>query len=227
MIEGKVAFLITMFNEFNMVQKTVDAIHASYPSSKIFIIQSDDGSKKTILNVDSFQVLENLLPLMERHKVSAYSISRNYSQLFRAAYDQGDDYLFLTALTGDTLLTDPTMASRVLHRMKESKKIIACSQALDQDFHAATSNPEKGLCGGRFQYDGISDFMPQFFMVDGSFANKSRIFSDIEITNAYTSEQCLGDEFMKCIPGGTFKDHALILAQNAYEYSDGIKFNTK
>lgn len=227
MIDGNVAFIITMFNEFGTVQKTVDAIHNSYQSPKIFIVQSDDGSKKTINNVNSFRILENLLPLMERHKIPAHALSRNYSQLFRTVYDSNETYSFIAALTGDTLLTDPTMAYRIYNRMKDIKKILACSQAISQDFHAATSNPGEGICGGRYQYDGISDFMPQFFMVDGTFANKCRIFSDIEITNSYTTEQCLGDEFMKCIPSGAFKDHALIISQNAHEYSDGVKFNVR
>ena len=76
------------------------------------------------------------------------------------------------------------------------------------------------------QYDGISDFMPQFFMVRGVAATFTRMFSDTKITNEYTSEQCLGDEFMKHVPGN-FKDSAYIISTNAYDYSDGIVYQVR
>jgi len=81
-------------------------------------------------------------------------------------------------------------------------------------------------CGGRIQYEGIRDFMPQFFMVEGSFASETKVFSDIAVTNEYTSEQCLGDEFSRHIKG-SFLDNAHVIASNAYSYSDGLLYQVK
>lgn len=224
-LDNNIAFLISMFNEFNTVQRTVDTIKAIFQSPTIHIVQSDDGSKKIIQGVNSFIVLENLLPLINKRKVPSHTIARDYSLLFKTSYAQ--EYQFIVALTGDTLLTDPTMVLRIYAQMKQNNKVIACSQAIGQDFHAANSDPDNGLCGGRTQYAGISDFMHQFFLVDGQFAQKTKVFSNIGIVNDFTSEQNIGDEFMKHIPNESFSDHALILAKNAYDYNDGIMYNMK
>jgi len=224
-LENNIAFLISMFNEFNIVQRTVDAIKAIYQSPTIHIVQSDDGSKKIIHGVDSFTVLENLMPLINKHKVPSHTIARNYSHLFSTVYAK--EYQIIVALTGDTLLTDPTTVLRIYDRMKLTNKVLACAQALYQDFHAAESDPENDVCGGRYQHENSTDFMPQFFIVDGSFTQKTKVFSNIEIHNEYTSEQNLGDEFKRHFPDESFSSHALVIAKNAYEYSDGIVYNMK
>lgn len=217
-------FLITMYNEFNTVQTSIDLIKKVFKDSMIFVVQSDDSSGRHLTDVDFFMVLENLSKTIKPTKLAAHAITRNYSILFKTAYETHQDFEFFVGLTGDTLVTDPLNFLRLYDKMIVNQKILCCSQAIGQNFHSVDSDPENGRCGGRIQYDGISDFMPQFFMVRG--VAFTRMFSDIKITNEYTSEQCLGDEFMKHVPGN-FKDSAYIISTNAYDYSDGIAYQVR
>jgi hypothetical protein len=98
------------------------------------------------------------------------------------------------------------------------------SQAIGQNFHAADADPPEKV-EGRYQYDGISDFMPQFFMVDGHFAKNSGIFSHMKVTNEYCTEQCLGDELIQYDISKPFDKDVYIIAKNAYDYNDGIIYN--
>lgn len=219
-------FLITMHNEFETVKETVSNIRGAFDNAKVFVVQSHDGSGRVIADVDYFITLENLGTSLKHHKLASHAITRNYGKLFSKMYERGPACSSVVAITGDTLLTDPSMVVRVQSDMLARKKVLACSQAIGQNFHAPDSDPENGVCGGRMQFEGISDFMPQFFMVDGEFAFRTRAFSQIAVTNVFTSEQCLGDEFMSHVQG-VFYDNALVIARNAYEYSDGILYQVR
>jgi len=222
----QINFLITMYNEFETVQQTVSNIRNTFDNAKVFVVQSHDGSGRVIADVDYFITLENLGTSIKHHKLASHAITRNYGKLFSKMYERGPACSSVAAITGDTLLSDPSMVVRVQTEMLARKKTLACSQAIGQNFHAPDSDPEHGICGGRMQFEGISDFMPQFFMVDGEFAFQTSVFSQIAVTNEFTSEQCLGDEFMSRV-AGSFYDHALIIAKNAYEYADGIAYQVR
>lgn len=217
-------FLITMYKEYDVVNYSVQNIRKSFPNALIYVVQSNKDSKKVIENVDKFDALSDLSLSYRHHKLAAHAISRNYSHLFTKAIENGCADKVIVAITGDTLITDPTVALKLNNELKRQNKILACSQAIGQNFHAVDSDPENGRCGGRYQFDGISDFMPQFFVLDGRFVAENRAFSTIAVINEFTSEQCLGDEFMKYVKG-SFKDNALIIAKNAYDFSDGVLYN--
>lgn len=216
-----------MYNEFNTVQESVNNIKNVYPDSNIFVVQSNDETGRIISKMDSFIILENLAKKIKPYKLAAHAISRNYSALFNIMYDTKTEYDVIVALTGDTLVADPGHFLQIYNIMTINNKNLSCSQAIGQNFHAADSDPENGRCGGRIQYSGISDFMPQFFMVDGKFSRQTKVFSDIQVTNPHSSEQCLGDNFMKHINRGEFLDNAYIISPNAYEYSQGIVYQVK
>lgn len=219
-------FLITMYNEFDIVQKTITLIKSLMCDAVIYVIQSDDSSGRILTGMNKFMTLENLGDKIKRHKLPSHAITRNYGSLFKMAYESGFTFDFIAGITGDTLLTDPTTCDRIYDTMVRNNKILACSQAIGQNFHAEDSDPENGRCGGRIQFDGISDFMPQFFIVKGDFAHRTKVFSDIKITNEFTSEQCLGDELLRHVRG-SFKENALVIANNAYSYSDGIVYQAR
>ena len=134
-----------------------------------------------------------------------------------------ENYKYIVALTGDTYISDLSGLDRLFDKMISKDKVVCVSQAIGQDFHAYNSNPPEE-CGGRFQYDGITDFMPQFFLIDGKFAKNTEIFSNMEVTNEYCTEQCLGDELSHYITKPFDKD-VYIIAKNAYDYDDGIIYN--
>lgn len=216
-----VVFCITMYNEVNTVQFNINTIKKQFFGSKIIVIQSESDRK--IEGADIYEVLPNLAGTVPIHELPAAAVTRNYNLAFSKLYNTYFSAPYIVAITGDTLISDIKGLDRIYRQMLDNKKVLAVSQAIGQDFHSSSSNPPS-ICGGRYQFDGISDFMPQFFIVEGNFAYRTKVFSNIQITNKYTTEQCLGDEFCK---HGSFKDQVLILSKLAYGFSDGIKYQTK
>lgn len=216
-----VVFCITMYNEQKIVQFNIDRIKKEFYDSKIIVIQSE--SNLEIKNADYFEVLPNLAGSIPPYKLPANAVIRNYNKAFSYAYSNYFSAPYIVAMTGDTLISDIKGLDRIYRSLLDSNKSIAVSQAIGQDFHAAESNPPENL-GGRYQYDGISDFMPQFFILNGTFAYRTKVFSNTKITNEFTTEQCLGDELCKY---GSFSDLALVISKTAYGFSDGIQYQVK
>ena len=214
-----ISVLISMHDEEWTVNKNIQHIHDVYPDAFIFVVQSE--SKAKVEGADGLLVVPNFAGTVPPHKLPSASLTRNFSLCFQNARNKS---AYIVALTGDTLVTDAHNFERRWEQMKGQGKVLVCSQALGQDFHAVDSDPANGRCGGRFQFAGISDFMPQFWMVEGGFFHATGAFKEIAITNPYTSEQCLGDEFMRHIKG-PFRNSALVVSDNAYQYKDGIKFH--
>lgn len=219
----KVGFCITMYNEANVVQHNIDEIKKHYGNeSYTVVIQSDSGQQ--ISGTDLFERFVNLGTLLDPYKIAANSVIRNYNRAFSFLYRNVSNLRYVVALTGDTYISDITGLERLYAKMKDANKYICVSQAIGQNFHASTDDPPRKV-EGRHQYDGISDFMPQFFMVDGNFAKGSGIFSHTKITNEYCTEQCLGDELIKYNISKPFEKDVYILAKSAYDYNDGIIYN--
>lgn len=216
-----ICVLISMFDEEWTVTESIKNIRSVLPYAYVHVVQSESEAKPK--GQDKLTVVPNLAGTVPPHELPSHSLCRNFSLLFKETITESD---YIVALTGDTLVTDATNFNRRYKDMQRTGKVLVCSQALGQDFHAANSDPANGRCGGRFQFAGISDFMPQFWMVEGGFFGVTEAFKEIAITNPYTSEQCLGDEFMRHVKG-PFRNNALVVSDNAYQYKDGIKFHVK
>lgn len=217
-----ISVLISMHDEDTTVAATIKEVLRAYGGSAfIFVVQSKcEVSPPRDVDIE---ILPNLAGPTKRYELAARSLCRNLSHCFKRALKESD---YIVAMTGDTLVTDANNFNRRFEDMKRNNKMLACSQAIGQNFHAVDSDPESGRCGGRFQFYGISDFMPQLFIVDGNFFRRTGAFTDIAITNPFTTEQCLGDEFMRHTKG-SFRDSALVFSDNAYQYSDGVKYHVR
>lgn len=216
-----------MYREFSTVAKTIDNIKAHYSKdSHIVLIRSTDDTTEysSYLSCNKVIHLPDFSKLVKQYEIPSHAITRNYSAGFSYLYDTNIPFDYIVALCGDTYVKDPSNFDRRFEDMKNRNKYICLSQALGQNFHSSNSNPDEGSEGGRFQHESITDFMPQFFMVDGRKAIETKVFSNMIITNKYTSEQCLGDELIDKFK--TF-DYAIRLAKNAYDYSDGIIYQHK
>lgn len=226
----RVGIVITMYNEYKTVLKSIEHIKNSNIISYIVVIHSDCvGVSKELEQIknlsDVYKVLPNLEKKIHKSQVPSYSLCRNYGLGFSILYENQFEYELLVALTGDTLITDANSFKRRLDYMKNTKKLALVSQAIGQYFHAATDNIENNKQLNRFQFNGITDFMPQLFFLDGKIAREKQLFSVIEVTNKYTSEQCLGDELMKKINGSFIKNVGILNCNNinnAYYYNDGV-----
>ena len=105
--------------------------------------------------------------------------------------------------------------------MVKEKKTIGITRAVGQVF--IESNQEFT----RIQKDDTTDFMPQFFIVKSNLVEKG-LFSKIEITNLYTSEQCFGDEVKRyCTENNTnFENITFIISDYAYpQFISGLQYN--
>jgi hypothetical protein len=107
------------------------------------------------------------------------------------------------------------------------------SIAVGQNFHSNDDDPINGKSGGRFQSENTTDFACCFFILRGDFFKKHLAFTDIKVTNKFTSEQCLGDEMKRIltIQNLDFKNKVGILNYStptvAYSYDDGISYHYK
>jgi hypothetical protein len=221
-----------MYNEYETVLKSIECVKNSDIAPYVIVIHSSNSSdnKKIKDLVDVYRVLPNIEKEVPKQQVPAYSLCRNYGLGFSILYKNGFEYDLLVALTGDTLITDTDSFKRRLIYLENTKNLALVSQAIGQYFNAATDDIENGKQLNRFQFKGITDFMPQLFFLDGKFAKEKKLFSTIKITNKYTSEQCLGDELLKKIDNNFFEDVGILNHNNtadAYAYNDGVVLQYK
>lgn len=216
-----ISVLISMFDEEWTVNQSIKNIRRVFADAHVFVVQSESGAR--VEGADDTALQQNLAGTVKRYELAARALCRNFSIAFQNAKPESE---FIVALTGDTYVKDPTNFLRRYGEMQRGGKVLACSQAIGQNFHSVDSDPAAGRCGGRIQHYGISDFMPQFWMVEGNFARQTQAFRNIVVTNPFTSEQCLGDEFMRHVKG-PFRNNALVVSDNAYQYKDGIKYHIR
>ena len=108
--------------------------------------------------------------------------------------------------------------------MIEEKKVAMISQAWGQTFWSSDGQLT------RLQGEDLPDFACCIFVIDGQFFKDTKCFTQIEVTNEYTSEECLGEELVKHLPEGNFREHISLLNTNpyaAYSYNDGVMYHAR
>ena len=224
---------ITVYDEHKVVLESVENIKKYCDGQNIQLIvsvaHSDSGDEtEEILKIRSmanhYTLLPNLGGTCRNEELGSLCISRNYSTAFSSLL--GQKYDLVAAFTGDTLIQDASNFSRRFQDMKKNSWKAFVARAIGQKFHAEDTNRDI-VKEGRLQHENITDFMPQLFFLDGSLL-ESGAFTNIKITNKFTSEQCLGDELMKRVP---FATNVCLLnsaaRRNAYSYSDGVKYHVR
>jgi len=182
------------------------------------VTHSFDRNSETlevIKNRSKYKALKNLVGDVERLKLPAYAVTRNYSDLFSNLYASRENVDLVVALMGDTKIVDAKSFERRFNEMMEHNyKLYAC-QAKTQVFWSSDKTLD------RVQTDDLADFMPQLFFVDGHFTKTTRVFCNVPITNEYTTEQCLGDAFLQ---QAQLSDIGRLNKEPTYwkDYQDGI-----
>ena len=233
----KAAIGISMFDEHELVLNTIQTIIESDAIEPYFVVaHSDDESSTSALEAikelaHKYILLSDVSKEKPTNYYQSHCVSRNYSNIFRSFYeaDEIDSISYFVALTGDTLVTDPSNFNRLYDYMIDNNKVACVSQAIGQRFHAATDDLHE-FVGSRYQHDKITDFMPQLFLLEGKFAKNTKCFFDIEVTNELTSEQCLGDELSSHLEKEFHTQvHRLnsMVPTYAYAYSDGIVYHAR
>lgn len=152
----------------------------------------------------------------ERFDFLNRSMARNFSAAFQHLEQFDLDYV--VAITGDTCILYMDGILDLIDKMGDAP--VACSRAIGQQFHASHWTREQMAdpnCPkeGRLQDSSNKDFMPQFWIVPKRMIQR---FAHIEVTNPWCFEQCLGD---------VLDDQPYVFSDVAYDFSDGIVYNTE
>lgn len=147
--------------------------------------------------------------------------ARNFSTGFKMM--QGADVDYVIAILGDTLFLHLYGVGEIIKAMGSDTQV-ACSRALGQNFNRADctmeemsdpANADGSLSEGRFQDETVKDFMPHFWIVRKDMIER---MSDIQITNRWCFEQCLGDAIGDAVQ--------YVFSNQAYAFADGVIYNT-
>ena len=225
----KLGFVISMYDEIDTVNSTINNIKKN--NSPIIVIQSDPNQSEKLVEqnqVDFYQKLPDLAGSKENYlkeredgftPTAPRALTRNYGTGFTIA--KGFDVDWWIGINGDVSISHLNGIKKIIRNMVQEKKSIGITRAVGQVFWE--SNQELT----RIQKDDTTDFMPQFFIVKSDLIEKG-LFSKIEITNLYTSEQCFGDEVKRyCTENNIdFEDITLIISDYAYpQFISGLQYN--
>lgn len=230
----KIGIVITMYDEHSIVLKTVKEVKQHFEEANIILAHSNNNqeteSLKELKKITEYILLPDMSELIAKLENANPVIIRNFNTGFSKLYELSNDYDLIIALTGDTLIQDATSFTRRYRDIKNNKWVAMVCQAVGQNFHAQAEDGSK-IKEGRYQSNLTTDFGSQIFFLDGDWAVKNQAFVDIEITNLWTNEQCLGDEVKKYL--GEVPFHSVVGRLNsqhptaAYSYNDGIIYHAK
>lgn len=229
-MKTRLGCVVTMYKEHSLVLASLKNIRNIYPSSVLIVVHSNDNNQSPELEqvkdlADHYILLPDMsigLSTKEfRWRVGSKAWGRNFSTGFTHLYDKYS-VEHIVAFSGDTCIYDAENILRRTEEMIENDYVCYVSKLLGSNIHAVTDMPEKGIVANRPQDTNSTDFIPNFFIVDGSFGLATKAFSDIAITNELAFEQCIGDELTRAL-GETPRQKIGVLSKTAYDYTDGIK----
>lgn len=222
--------MFSVYNELAIINSNLKVLKNH---SDIVVVQSNPGNESLYLsegNNYSWFLLPDLAETTTKYtnerqkglpsKVPALAVSRNVGfGLTKLVSNPALDYLVV--VLGDVVISNLRGINKICHLMEKNKKKIAFTRAVDQKFYDIHGNLS------RFQSVYTTDFMPQFFILSSDIVKRG-YFCNINVSNAYTTEQCLGDEFLRfCTENGfDFMGSSLILSNIPYPYYlHGIRYN--
>ena len=230
----KIGIVITMYDEHSIVLKTVKEVKQHFEGTNIILVHSNNNqeseSLRELKKITEYILLPDMSERIAELENANPVIIRNFNTGFSKLYELSSDYDLIIALTGDTLIQDASSFTRRFREIKDNKWVAMVSQAVGQNFHAQAEDGSM-IKEGRHQSNLTTDFACCIFFLDGEWAFKNKAFVDIEITNLWTNEQCLGDEVKKYL--GEVPFHSVVGRLNsqhpiaAYSYNDGIKYHAK
>ena len=225
----KIGFIIAMYDEINTVNNTINTIKKN--KSPIIVIQSDPQRPEKLLEqnqVNFYEKLSDLAGSKEEYLkqreanfvlTATKAIIRNLKAGFTAAKNYDVDWWI--AILGDVSISNVEGIKKIVKKMIQLNKSIGVTRAVGQVFMDANNELT------RIQNDDTTDFMPQFFIVNSSLITKG-LFSKFNLTNPYTTEQCLGDEVNRyCFENKiNFKNLVYVICDYAYpQFISGLNYN--
>lgn len=225
----KLGLVISMYDEINQVVQNIENIKKKVDS--LIVIQSDPNNQEKILDesiVDHYSILPDIAGTTkeyekEREKglstIPAKAVTRNYS--FATKIMKNIDVDWWIFIFGDVSITNMEGIEKILNKITKEKKNIAITRPIGQTFPDENGNFVK------IQKSNTTSFMPQFFIVDSSFISKG-FLHNIEISNPFCTEQCLGDELTRyCLQHNLkFQEVCYFICDYAYpQFIKGLSYN--
>ncbi len=229
----KIGFIISAYDEIVILNATVNSIKKN--NFPIIVIQSDPNNAAKMLDpnkVDFYQKLSDLAGSKEEYlkerddtnikqaTTPVKAVTRNFSFGFLASHKFDVDW-WITILA-DVSISNINGITKLIEKMIKQNKSIGVTRAVGQVFVDQNNKLT------RIQNMDTTDFMPQFFIVNSSLIKKG-LFSNFQITNPFTTEQCLGDEVNRfCLEQKTdFKTLIYVISDYAYPQNiSGLKYNS-
>ena len=229
----KIGFVISMYDEIDIVKETI--LNLRKHNSKIIVIQSDPGNEKMVLDESLCEKYEKMpdiaggreeyAKVIEEKKegmgemIGPIALTRNFNRGFTLIRDFDVDYV--VAITGDTKITNLNGISKIIEKMKRSKKIIGGTRSIGYIMY-----DEFGKFT-QFQHRNITNIMPQFVIVNIDSVRKG-LFCNTIRTNKYTTEQCFGDEIARYCKENNMRFFDVFYRICDYGYPrfiDGLHYN--
>ena len=222
--------IVSMYDETEKVTKTIKNTKNDF--YKIIVIQSNPGDKKKLIDsslIDRYELLPDLALSIENYQnerkqgglstIPARALSRNCSKGFPITNSFDVDWWIF--IMGDVLLNNLSGIKKIITKMEKQDKFLGITRPLGQTLYDSHGKLK------HFVTKDTKTFTPTFFIVKSSLIQKG-LFTDIEITNPFTSEQCFGDELKKFLLKNKidFYNSTFFISDNAYPHNiSGLKYN--
>lgn len=228
----KIGIVISMYDEIDIVKNTINDLKSL--NCRFIVIQSDPGKNIRLDNTfcDKYELMtdiaggkENYEKIVEKFKegnpepIGPIALTRNFSRGFNLSKEFVLDYI--VGITGDVHISNLNGINQIILKMEKSGKVVAGTRTLGYTLYDQEGNST------RFQEKNSMDIMPQFFIAKAKAIDEG-LFCNIERTNKYNTEQCLGDEINRyaIVKKKDFFDIFYSVCNYAYpRFIDGLHYN--
>jgi len=147
-----------------------------------------------------------------------YAVSANSSSILSS-------WLYFAILSDleaePVLINDLSGIKKIIKKMEKENKFLGITQPIGQTLY----DPNGHLT--HFVTKKMTTLIPTFFIVHSDLIQKG-LFTNIEVTNPYTTEQCFGDDLKKFSEKQNldFSDLTFFISDVAYpDFIKGLKYN--
>jgi len=221
----KIGVIISVYNEFENTLKNIRIINDN--SFPIIVIQSDPNDSNKIINsnlVSYYKLFHDItgsenLFTSDSERTISHPMSRNFSHAFTITKSFDVDWWI--TIIGDVEISNFNGIIKIINKMKSAKKSLGFTREVGLTFSDKFGNP------GKVEKSNTHHFVPTFFIVNTDLVKKG-IFQDIEVTNPFAMEECMGDAATKFFEENNydFFEQCYVIADYAYpKFIEGLRYN--
>jgi len=222
----KIGVIISMYDEYDNVIKNIQNINKN--SFPIIVVQSEPKDSDKIIDSNLVNYYKKFPDIMETGniftddatKAICHPLSRNLSHAFKTA--NSFDVNWWIVLFGDVELYNFKGIIKIINKMNSQNKSLGITREVGLTF----TNKFGKL--GKVEKSNTQNFVPTFFIINSKLIKKG-IFQDIEVTNPFAMEECMGDAATKFFKenNSDFFEQSYIIADYAYpKFIEGLKYNS-